>query len=400
MPEWPSEKVEDCLKRLSLSGFSKLQTKDYKPVGRFPIIDQGQSFIAGWTDDDSGVISSDLPVIVFGDHTRVFKYVDFPFVRGADGTQVLKPSEGIDCLYFYFACQSIDLQSRGYNRHFSILREQSIPIPSHSEQLKIGAVLRAVEKSLSGQSEMLSKVATLKRAAMRELFTCGLRGKPQIETDLGKSPEDWFRFPIERFGQIVTGTTPPTKDATNYVGGEIPFIAPGDFEHGTQIIRTEKKITDRGLSLSRPLRAGTTCFVCIGSTIGKVGLALDDRSATNQQINAIIPSDAFDDHYVYYLMTYWSDYIRKQASPSPVPILSKGAFEQIEVFTSVDKDEQVEIVEILDAIDRKIDLHKTKHAVLEDLFRTLLHKLMTGDVPAADLALSALGQAPLEGVAA
>lgn len=80
MPEWPSETVEDCLVRLPLRATTKVQAQDYRPSGLYPIIDQGQALIAGWTDDDSGLISTDLPLVVFGDHTRAFKYVDFPFV--------------------------------------------------------------------------------------------------------------------------------------------------------------------------------------------------------------------------------------------------------------------------------------------------------------------------------
>ena len=91
MVEWSTVTVESCLERLTLGKIPKVLTRDYKPSGSYPIIDQGQSPIAGWTDDDSGLISTNLPVVIFGDHTRAFKYVDFPFVRGADGTQLLKP---------------------------------------------------------------------------------------------------------------------------------------------------------------------------------------------------------------------------------------------------------------------------------------------------------------------
>jgi type I restriction enzyme S subunit len=89
-------------------------------------------------------------------------------------------------------------------------------------------------------------------------------------------------------------------------------------------------------------------------------------------------------------LTYWADHVRKQASPSPVPILSKGAFEQIDIYSSKGREEQKEIVAILDAIDRKIDLHKRKCVVLDELFKSLLHKLMTGEIRVADLDLSAL----------
>src|ERR1700735_3184426 len=98
MGEWKTETVANCLAPFSLGTKAKLQTGEYRPAGRYPIIDQGQSVIAGWTDDGRGLISEGLPVVVFGDHTRALKFVDFPFVRGADGTQILKPRPEIDPL--------------------------------------------------------------------------------------------------------------------------------------------------------------------------------------------------------------------------------------------------------------------------------------------------------------
>src|SRR5688572_17025126 len=94
--EWTSETVERCLERPSVLNSVKLQTKDYQTHGAYPIIDQGQELIAGWTDMSEAVISTPLPVVVFGDHTRIFKFIDFPFVRGADGTHLLRPRAGID----------------------------------------------------------------------------------------------------------------------------------------------------------------------------------------------------------------------------------------------------------------------------------------------------------------
>jgi type I restriction enzyme S subunit len=177
-------------------------------------------------------------------------------------------------------------------------------------------------------------------------------------------------MPISALGRIETGTTPPTKETANYEGGVIPFISPGDFQHGGRIADTEKRITEKGLSIARPLSTGATCFVCIGSTIGKVGLVTSPVCATNQQINAIVPNERFRPTFVFHLMTAWSEHVRHQASPSPVPILSKGRFEGIEIVATEDSEEQAEIAAILDAIDEKIDLHLRKQELLQELFKS------------------------------
>ena len=265
-----------------------------------------------------------------------------------------------------------------------------VPQPLLSEQQAISAVLGWVRDAIRAQDKSYAVTWELKRAAMRTLFTHGLRGESQKETEIGPVPESWQRLPISALGKIVTGNTPPTKDPANYTEGAVPFIAPGDIEHGFRIEKTEKFITDQGLKYSRPITEGTTCFVCIGSTIGKVGYTIFPICATNQQINSVLPNDRFDPLFTFYLLVFWADHVRKHASRSPVPILSKGAFEQIEVVATTNIDEQREISAILDAIDHKIDLHRKKRAVLDDLFKTLLYKLMTREIRVADLGSLAL----------
>jgi len=391
---WVTESVANCLVPVSVAGKTKIQSRDYKPSGRFPVIDQGQEQIAGWTDDENAVIEMPLPLVVFGDHTRSFKFLDTPFARGADGTQLLRPKPDIDPLFFFYACRAIDLPARGYNRHFTVLKEKALSYPTgDDEQKAIAAVLRQTELVLAQQSALLETLQEIKRAAMTHLFTHGLRGEAQKETEIGLVPESWAEVSVADLGEIVTGTTPPTRERAYYDDGNIPFISPGDIEHGTPIASTQKCITDSGLAVSRALPAGTTCVVCIGSTIGKVGRTTAAASATNQQINAIVPGVGYDPNYLSHLLTYQSNIVRNAASPSPVPILSKGAFEKLVLFTSTNPDEQVEIATILDAVDRKIDLHQKKRKVLEELFESLLHKLMTGEIAVSDLDLSALSLA-------
>lgn len=260
---------------------------------------------------------------------------------------------------------------------------ESIPItvPALSEQSKVVGLLDQVQAAIRNEVNSERNASRLKVETMRQLFSRGLRGGEQRQTPLGSVPASWGSVRIASLGEVVTGTTPPTKDVANYAGGEIPFVAPGDIEHGFRITKTAKHITSRGLAAARSLPAGSVCFVCIGSTIGKVGLTAFPVCATNQQINAIIPDAAYDATYIFYLMTYWSDYISAQASPGPVPILSKGAFEGLKIYTSADPHEQREISNILETLDRKVEVHRRRTHVLERIFADVLRQLM---VPSKD----------------
>ncbi len=119
-------------------GDKKVQTKDVLESGKFPVVDQGKTFIRGYCDDATKVTRVSSPIILFGDHTREVKLIDFDFVVGADGVKLLQPI----CLfnrYYYMALQWLPLDSRGYGRHFKLLRSSFIPLPPLAEQHRIVA---------------------------------------------------------------------------------------------------------------------------------------------------------------------------------------------------------------------------------------------------------------------
>jgi len=162
----------------------KVKQSDYQPIGLVPIIDQGQSFIAGYTDKSP--YKDNLPVIVFGDHTRVLKFVDFPFVAGADGTQVLIPNSTLfDPLFVYYALSTIDIPSRGYNRHFSLLRESSLPLPPLDEQREIARMLQAVDAKIAAEERRRAALEELFKTLLHQLMTGKVRVKgfhlPELE---------------------------------------------------------------------------------------------------------------------------------------------------------------------------------------------------------------------------
>jgi len=251
---------------------------------------------------------------------------------------------------------------------------------SPPEQKKIGAVLLKIQRAIETQEKTIQSLGALKKSTMQHLFTRGVRGEKTKMTEIGEIPKSWEVVRMEVLGEIVTGTTPPTKRPEYYQGGGYQFIAPADLGETMRIYRSEKEISEQGLAVSRVLPRHATCFVCIGSSIGKVGITVAEASASNQQINAIIPYRDFDPFFVTFLLLHRSAYIAGFASPSPVPILSKGKFEEIVVPITRKKDEQKRIREYLLGIENKIELHESKKSRLQDLFRTALNKLMTGKI--------------------
>jgi len=152
---WAYSNFEDALAPISTSKI-KIAQKDYLADGAYPVIDQGQSFIGGYTDGDSKLIDEDRPIIVFGDHTKCFKFVVFPFAPGADGTKVLKPSDFLDGKFAYYACLSLKLPDRGYSRHYSFLKRSKFPVAPINEQRRIVAMIEELFSELDKGIESLS----------------------------------------------------------------------------------------------------------------------------------------------------------------------------------------------------------------------------------------------------
>jgi type I restriction enzyme S subunit len=397
MSEWRVETVEDCLVRLTLPTTGKLQARDYRASGSYPIVDQSQALIAGWTNDERGLISTDLPVVVFGDHTRVLKYIDFPFVRGADGTQVLKTNSRVDPLFFYYACKAIALPSRGYNRHFAALKEKEISIPPAEQQSDIAMVLKRLEDARSLQDKELKILDSLKLATMRALFTRGLRDERQRDSKIGCLPESWVVRPLGAQSSVISGGTPSRSNPAYWNGGTIPWVKTAEVDYS--VIRdTHEHITEAGLdgSAAKLLSAGTVLLAMYGQgvTRGKVAI-LGIEAACNQACAAITTEhEILDSRYLYHFLASRYEAIRQLAHGGQQQNLNLDIVRDIPIAFPPDLDQQHEIVDVLDAVDRKIDFHQSKRAALDGLFKSLLHGFMTCGVLVTDLDLSSLAPKP------
>lgn len=188
---------------------TKLKTSQYQENGKNIIVDQGQSDIAGYTNIEEGLFT-DVPVIIFGDHTRVVKYVDQPFFLGADGTKILK-SKYLDAnyKYLYYALKYIKIPNTGYNRHYKWLKKLKFKYPAKKEQEQIVFILDKTTNLIQKYNNQLELLDDLVKARFVELF-----GDPI------KNPKGWD---VVTIGDIVTevryGTSKPAVE-----GGKYPYL--------------------------------------------------------------------------------------------------------------------------------------------------------------------------------
>lgn len=148
----------------------KLQSSQYSSSGKFPIVDQSQTLICGWTNDSSGLLRN-TPYIIFGDHTCVLKYIDFPFIQGADGVKILGSNKKDNSKFIYQLLLSNPVKQDGYKRHFSDLKEKMFLLPpTLEEQTKIAECLSSIDEIISVEESKVVSLKTHKKGLMQQLF--------------------------------------------------------------------------------------------------------------------------------------------------------------------------------------------------------------------------------------
>ena len=160
----------------------KIQTSEYEKQGKHIIVDQGQAEIAGYTNREEGLFK-EVPVIIFGDHTRVIKYIDEPFFLGADGVKVLRSKEkNANYKYLYYALKSAKIPNTGYNRHFKWLKDVELNYPDSVKQEKIVDILDRFSYVIEKRKAELCSLDELIKARFVEMFGDPIINSKGLET--------------------------------------------------------------------------------------------------------------------------------------------------------------------------------------------------------------------------
>lgn len=270
-----------------------------------------------------------------------------------------------------------------------------VSIPGEAEQRRIAAVLDLVRGAADGQAVALAESETLKRAVMQELFTHGVRGGEPQDSEIGPIPEGWVAGRLGDSQLVSSGGTPARGVDEYWAGGTIPWVKTAEVNYSL-ITETAEHITQAGLdnSAAKLLPAGTVLIAMYGQgvTRGKVGI-LGIEATTNQACAAIQPKgEAVVPRFLYHLLAGRYEELRSLAHGGQQQNLNLDIIRDFPISYPVDLKEQQEIVEILDTLGAKIELHRQKKALYEELFQALLHGLMAQEIDVNDLDMSALAE--------
>jgi len=272
----------------------------------------------------------------------------------------------------------------------NLVHRATVEIPPLAEQKKIAAVLLKIQRAIETQDQIIQSLRDLKKSTMQHLFTRGLRGEKTKMTDIGEIPESWDVVPLGEMGRVGNGSTPKKTNHAYWTNGMIPWLTSGKIHEGI-IDAPDQFVTPKAKTECHlpTVRKGGLLIAITGQgkTLGNAAIVGFD--STMSQHLAYVQPDAPGMHAPFiwhYLCTQYRA-LRQIGfgGGSTKGALTCAVLREYPVPRPKTVAEQEEMAETLAHLDTKNAIHDSKKAALQDLFKTTLNKLMTGDIRVLDL---------------
>ena len=287
---WEYKKFENCI--VKSPKLKQVKKEAYNNGSQYPIISQEEKFISGYCDDESMVCHIDRPIVVFGDHTRVLKYIDFDFVVGADGVKVIIPIKSIDSKFLLYFLQWYNIPNLGYSRHYKLLKDVMVPIPNCTTQQTIISELDKLNKLIQIKKEQLKDYDALAQSIFYEMF-----GDP-VENEKGWEVKELIET-VSPECKISYGIVQPGEHVEDGVSIVRPVDMVSTFISKDGLKKTTKEISN---SYSRTILSGKELLVCVRGTTGVVSLVDESLQGANvtRGIAPLLFSENVERWFMYY----------------------------------------------------------------------------------------------------
>lgn len=338
----------------------KISQGDYLVDGQFPIIDQGQKEIAGYSNETDGLFQ-DVPAIIFGDHTRVLKFVNKPFFLGADGVKLLKQKRNEDnAKYLFYALKNVKIPNTGYNRHFKWLKEAHIEIPKRKQQDAVVKILDSITALISLRQRQAEKLDELVKARFVEMFG-----------NLRKNDKNWPMRSLVDFAKIDTQMIHDLSAYEDY-----PHIGIDSIEKGTGHLSGYHTVKEDGVISGKYLFTPKhIIYSKIRPNLNKVALP-DFTGVCSADAYPILPESKLCDRvFLAYVMRseLFLSYILAFANRTNLPKVNK---KQVEGFSCPlpPLPLQNAFATFVHEVDREKERIQRSAALLETLKRSLMQQ--------------------------
>ncbi len=370
---WGSVLFTDAVKDVT-SGNAKIKSGDYLEQGVLPVIDQGKGYIGGYIDDEDLACKSELPVVIFGDHTREIKFVDQAFALGADGVKVLKPlSDSLDEKYLYYFLKQARLpEDAGYSRHFKFVKRLKIPLPPLKEQKRIAAILDKADAIRRKRQQAIDLTDQLLRSVFLEMFGDPVTNPKGFEI---KNLKDIAHIQIGPFGTQL--------HKEDYIEGGVPLINPTHIVNGNVVPKSSLSISsDKHSSLSEYHLSQGDIIMGRRGEMGRCALITEKENGWMCGTGSLFIRPKITGVFSEYLYTLLSSaaikkYLEGESLGATMPNLNKGIVGNVKI--PVPKDE---IINKYFHIRKKHDDFKNKLNAFsgKELFESLTQQAFNGQL--------------------
>ena len=360
----------------STKKFVKIKTQDYLEQGAYKIVDQGQEYVCGFTNDEGNINFVDIPAIVFGDHTCVLKYIDFPFAIGADGAKVLLvDSEIADTKYVYFYLRTIQLPDAGYSRHFKFLKTRNIALPENKDdQTRIANLLNQVESLISKRQQSIQLLDELLKSTFLDMF-----GDPIANT------KKWEIKPFTYFAKVDTTMTKEFDQYSDY-----PHIGIGNIEKETGKLYGYKLVKDENLTSGKYIFTPEhIIYSKIRPNLNKVALPNFHGLASADAYPILVDHNKTNKYFFTYVLRSASflTFILQYCDRANIPKVNK---KQLQLMKCINppKPLQDEFASIVQQVEQtKVHYHNSLDE-LKNLFDSLSQRAFRGELNLSRMELS------------
>jgi type I restriction enzyme, S subunit len=275
----------------------------------------------------------------------------------------------------------------------STLLRFRLGLPPLPEQRRIAEVLDTLDTTVLKTEQVIAKLRQVQQGLLYGLLTRGIDKHGELrdpvrhpeqfeESALGRIPRNWSVVQVHEVGEIITGRTPPSADR-NAWGEGLPFVTPAEVRDEGGLLGTERSVSASGMQYVESLPAGAVLVVCIGSTLGKVGLA-PWACATNQQINAVVCKEGQDPFFVCAAIRHHVGQLHRVAGLQAVPIVNKSQFGRM-LLPCAPSEEQRRIAAMLRGMEARLETERAVLQKYQTLRQGLMEDLLTGRVRVTSL---------------
>ena len=359
---WKKIPFDDSIVKVKYT--TKIPSNDYLEQGLYPIVSQEEGLVSGYWDNANDVFKVSTPVVIFGDHTRILKYVDFDFVLGADGVKILQPIKGIDAKFFKLYLESCKIPSLGYSRHYKLLKELQVPIPPREEQERIVAELDCLSGIIEKKKQQLKELDALAESIFYSMF-----GDP-ITNEKG-----WEVKKLEDVCRIINGyafSSSDFNDSHPIKAIKITNVGVNEFindDSSLPIVYNNKN--DYKVHTGDIVLALTRTIISTGLKRAFVPKEYND-ALVNQRVAAIIVDSAITNkNYVYSFLgtEFVRKYVLSHATALMQPNLSIKDLRELPIMFPAYNLQQ-EFASKIEAIEKQKALIKQSIAETETLFNS------------------------------